>query len=275
MTTTLTCQQVRELAPGFVLGALEPEELIAVQDHIDACDAGHPEMDEFGGVVGYLALAVEPLPPPEWLRESLISAAKADLKARSRIGKTVERRAMTVAPAPLEAQVEAQAPQAGNLISLSAARVLRHRRAIFATVASIAAALAIVAAGVTYIVPGPSADASSEYINALNQPDTRKLHVASADAVGDIALLPNGTLYINLTGLGPTANDEVYAIWVTGDDGVPVKTGTFRVAGDGAAFLQVRGVSTSANLGVEIRKEANDSVVVPTGPIVVAGNISQ
>ena len=60
---TLTCDRVRELASGYVLGALDTEEMLDVADHLDSCRLGHPEVDEFGGVLPYLAASLEPVEP--------------------------------------------------------------------------------------------------------------------------------------------------------------------------------------------------------------------
>ena len=78
----MTCDRIREFASGFVLGALETDEMIAVQDHLDSCPKAHPEVNELGGVLPYLAESLEPVETPTWLRKSVIEAAKSDLTAR-------------------------------------------------------------------------------------------------------------------------------------------------------------------------------------------------
>src|SRR5512140_24945 len=108
----MTCEKVRERAPGFVLGALETEELIAVQDHLDGCDL-HAEIDELGGVVPYLAQAVPSAEPPAWLRESVIAAARADARARQRVGKGTEHRLAGHAPAASLVAAPAAAVETG------------------------------------------------------------------------------------------------------------------------------------------------------------------
>jgi hypothetical protein len=52
-----------------------PDEMIAVSDHLDSCSQPHPEVDDFGGVLPYIAESLEPVEPPAWLRESVIAAA--------------------------------------------------------------------------------------------------------------------------------------------------------------------------------------------------------
>ena len=62
--SVLSCDEVRDLAAGFVLGALDPAAMHDVRDHLATCPEAHPEMHELGGVVPYLAESVEPVEPP-------------------------------------------------------------------------------------------------------------------------------------------------------------------------------------------------------------------
>ena len=41
---TLTCDEVRDLAPLFVLDALEPDEMAAIRDHLAGCPDAHLEL---------------------------------------------------------------------------------------------------------------------------------------------------------------------------------------------------------------------------------------
>ena len=47
----LTCAEVADLAPAFVLGALEARESDAVRRHLAQCPEAHPEMAELHSVV--------------------------------------------------------------------------------------------------------------------------------------------------------------------------------------------------------------------------------
>ena len=276
----MTCDRVRELASGFVLGALDIKEMTAVSDHLDRCKLPHPEIDDLGGVLPYLAESLEPIEPPAWLRESVIAAARADLVSRSR---SVEPIALPIAAtAATETPGQAFAPVA-NLVSLSRARVSRRRRAM--TLATrIAAAVAVVAlAGYAFVLQGDldkakkaqEADASLNYMWA--QPDTLKTVLTATDgsgASGMAALRPTGHIIVRLHGLATTKGDEVYAVWVTSGGGPAVKAGTFTVDDSGSGGLEVNNVPTSANLWVFVCREPNGGVTKPTGPEVVGGTIS-
>src|SRR5204862_7278124 len=79
----MTCEQARDLAAAYVLGALEADEEAAVREHGATCDQPHPEFAELGSAVPLLAETIELVEPPESLRGRLVAAAAAaDLEAR-------------------------------------------------------------------------------------------------------------------------------------------------------------------------------------------------
>ena len=79
----LTCDEVREMAGAFVLGALEPAEEAAVRAHLATCADAHAEIAELGGVLPVLAESVPIVEPPAGLKARIMAAAAADLAARS------------------------------------------------------------------------------------------------------------------------------------------------------------------------------------------------
>jgi hypothetical protein len=276
----LTCDRVRELASGFVLGALDTNEMIAVADHLDSCTRPHREIGDLGGVLPYLAASLEPIEPPSWLRESVINAARADLVARSHSAEPI---ALPVVAAVAPAAQDAGFAPASNLVSLSRARVSRRRRAMtFAT--RVAAAVAVVAlAGYAFVLQGDldkakkaqEADASLSYMWA--QPDTYKTVLTATDssgASGMAALRPTGHIIVRVHGLATTKGDEVYAVWYSSGGSPVTKAGTFTVDDSGSGGLEVNKVPTSADLWVFVCREPNAGVTKPTGPEIVGGTIS-
>lgn len=280
----ITCDRVRELASGFVLGALEPDEMIAVSDHLDVCEKQHPEIGELGGVLPYIAESIVPIEPAAWLRESIIAAAKDDLAVRRRVGKPSERRiAEPVAVSAKPASPDPMAAPGTNVISIDGARASRRRRVLTWTT-RVAAVVAIVAlSGYSYILQGELArvhaaqDHETAILNALTRPDTRTAQLTAQDgskAGGLAALRPTGHIIVNLHSLSATSGDEVYAIWLSADGGTAAKVGWFTVDGSGEGYLEVDNVPTSASLWLFVCKEPNSNVSKPTGPIIVSGTIS-
>ena len=78
---TLTCDEIRDLAPLFVTGALDPNEMDAVREHLAGCDDAHAELLELGEAATSLLETVEPADPPAELKSRLLAAAAADLES--------------------------------------------------------------------------------------------------------------------------------------------------------------------------------------------------
>ena len=102
----LTCDEVRELAGAFVLGALEPADDAAVRAHLATCPEAHEEIAELGGVLPVLGESVPLVEPPDGLRARIMAAAADACASRSAIGRCAapprpcgRRRARLPAPA--------------------------------------------------------------------------------------------------------------------------------------------------------------------------------
>lgn len=277
----ITCDYVRELASGFVLGALESDETAAVRDHLDYCREPHPELAEFGGILPYLAVTPEPLEPPAWLRDSVISAVRADLVARQRAGQPAARPAAV--PAAAVAAPSAPVYHAAQVISFGAAHRSR-RRTVATWMTRVAAVVAVVGlAGYALVVQGDLNNAKRDeshavaLLNVLSQPDARTVPLVDNEgkgAAGFAALRPNGNIVVSLNHLSATTGDQTYMVWLSGDTSVAAKVGSFTVGDDGKGFLEVDNVSTSPSMWIFICREPNSQVTKPTGPTILSGTIS-
>jgi hypothetical protein len=277
----MSCDRISELAPGYVLGALDTDDMIEVRDHLSRCRQPHSEIAEMGGVVPYLAETIEPIEPPAWLRESVLSAARSDVDAR--------RRAQELVSLPVSLPVAARATvtplreEPAPLVLLSAARGSRRRRAMGWASRVAAAAAIVVLGGYAVVLQGDlqkaknaqSEDASLYYMWA--QPDTLRAVLVASDgsgASGMAALRPTGHILVRLHGLVRTKGEEVYAVWINSGGATPTKAGTLTVDDSGSGYLDVNNVPTTASLWVFVCREPNAGVTAPTGPIIVSGTIS-
>jgi hypothetical protein len=273
----MTCDRIREFASGFVLGALDTDEMIAVQDHLDSCPKAHPEVNELGGVLPYLAESLEPVETPTWLRKSVIEAAKSDLTARRLMGEPFARRLVDM-PSERRVAVPVAAAAPARVISLHVARASRRRRAAVWLGRAAAAALIVVVAGYAAVVQtGVGKPRGTPDIFNYLGPDTRQAVLVAFDQshAGGLAVLrPTGTIIVQVNNLQPTKGDEVYVVWLTADNGVPSKVGTLAVDDSGVGRLNVESPPTSASLWIFVCKEPNSNVTKPTGPTIVSGTIS-
>jgi anti-sigma-K factor RskA len=65
--TPMSHSEFEELAAGYVLGALEPDDEHVFQQHLGGCPACEANVRELEAVVGELAYTVPPVDPPETL----------------------------------------------------------------------------------------------------------------------------------------------------------------------------------------------------------------
>src|SRR5688572_14563319 len=107
----LSCDDVREQAASFVLGALDADEADAVRAHLASCADPHAEMAELGSVLNVLAEAVPVVEPPAALKGRILAAAAADLEARKAVGAADAQPVAPLAP---------EAPEAGSTVAPTA-----------------------------------------------------------------------------------------------------------------------------------------------------------
>ena len=115
----LTCDEVRELAASFVLGALPDDEMAAVREHLATCVQPHPEVAELAGVLPVFDASIPPVEPPAALKDRIMAAAAADLEARRSASAppvpTAVETATTTTPATEPATVTELRPRSNRL----------------------------------------------------------------------------------------------------------------------------------------------------------------
>jgi anti-sigma-K factor RskA len=72
----VTHEEQRDLAPAYVVNALEPEEARAFEEHLQGSEASREELAQLQEVTAKLAAAVVEVEPPPWLREQVLSAVR-------------------------------------------------------------------------------------------------------------------------------------------------------------------------------------------------------
>ena len=257
----MTCDQVRDLAPAFVLGALERHEEAEVRDHLATCAEPHPEFVELGEVVPALAASVELVDPPPSLRGRIMAIAAQDLAERQNAPPPILRRALAErVPMP------------------SARPILARPR--FTWALGIAAVLAIAALGAWNLSLRSELDGASAYSRAVGQvlaiaaePGSLTAILSSRDdpnRAGLAAIGPDGSIHVVMRGLAPTTDGHVYEAWVIPGSSTPTPIGWFTVGSDGTGALTASGPGT-AGVTVALTLEAGPGATTPTLPIVSSG----
>jgi len=282
-----THDDVLDLAAGFVLGALAPDEEAAVRDHLATCAEPHPEIEEFGGVVPYLADALDPVEPPASLRDRILHAAAMERPAEG--GAQVE-----LSAAPTRGRAPAPTPPAIPFPTAEerAARAAARPSRLGTWAMGIAAVLSIAVLGAWNLqlqarlsdVEGTLAAAT-----AYQQGVARVLEVAAEDGAQTALLVPadpstsavglaatgaDGTVVISMRELAPTTGTQVYEAWVIVGDAGPVPLGHFTVGASGTGVFS--GTTALAGPGaiLALTLEPGPGATIPTQPVLTIGTLA-
>jgi hypothetical protein len=292
----MTCEQARDLAPGYVLGALERTEEAAVRRHLATCDQPHPEFAALGGVVPAILedeLAdLELVEPPASLRDRISAAAASDLAANPRSAPTASSAASeppSIVAAPSATPrarpgATASSPSGPNPFPPAAeraARVERRRTGAFDWALRIAAVVAIVAAGAWTLNLQGELDRARAFdqavtavVQAAAQPGAKTAVLAqqpNQHGSGIAAVRADGSVVLAMHDLQATSGSQSYTAWVIVGRAAPVNVGDFPVDASGTRAFTTKPVATPEGAVIAVTLEPNAGNPTPTGPIVVAG----
>jgi hypothetical protein len=290
--TVLTCDDVRDRAGAFVLGALPDDEAAAVREHLATCDDAHAEIAELGGVVPYLAESLEPMEPPAELRARIMAAAAADLEQRRTslsavavpVGAAADIPAAAIPAAEPAMPSAAAAPVQAPVVQAPVGERARPSWWPFglAATAGLAAAAALAVAIIGSLATGLIRPAGDEYSTALrsvldaaSEPGSQ-IAVLASDAPdgprGLAAVQADGTVVMAMSGLDATSGSEVYAAWmIASAESDPVPIGEFQVGSDGVGYLPDGAGPASAGVVLAVTREPQPSATTPTLPILASG----
>jgi hypothetical protein len=253
------CEEVRDLAPLFATGSLEPAEMDAVRAHLATCAEPHEELLQLGEAATALLDAVPPAEPPARLRSSLLAAAAADLEAG-----THPAAPRPAAPAPVVDLAEARA---------------RRRSRIGWLLAAAAVVVALVLGG-SNLALRRDLDAAQAYRDGVTQAldlaaqpgaATALLRSEDGSVSGFGVVASDGSVRIALKGLAPTTGSEVYTAWAITGDAPPVAVGEFTVGPNGVATASGISPTTGPGAVLALTLEPAPGATAPSSPVVAAG----
>ncbi len=280
--TDLTCDEVRELAPMFVTGALDPDEMDAVRAHLADCEDAHAEILELGEAAAALLETAEPAEPPASLKPRLMAAAQADLRRRSPpgdggtgIGTGRGTRGGAGRPAPTAAGTERPG---GALVSLDRER--ERRRTRYTRLLAAAAVIVAVALGGWNLALQRQLTTAEAYRTGVDQaldlaaqPGSVTALLAAEDgSVSGFGVVgADGTVKLAVRGLPATSGSQVYTAWSIEGDTAPVSMGDFTVGSDGVAVTTATAPNAEPGAVIALTLEPNAGNQAPAGPVVASG----
>ena len=284
--TAMTCERARDLAGGYVLGALESSEEAAVRAHLETCDQPHPEFGALGGVVPAL-LELDPselVEPPASLRDRIMAAAADDLAARSDERASAPPPAQPASAAPDAARADALPrvipfPAAAERTRPAPRRVVDASR--FDWALRIAAVIAILAVGAWGLTIQGQLDRARAFdaaiaavVHAAGQPGAKTVVLSAQtgyEASGIAAVQTDGSVVLAMQDLPATTGGEVYTAWVIVGSSAPVAVGDFPQPAGGNVAMTTKPATAPEGATIALTLEPNAGNTTPKGPIVSAG----
>jgi hypothetical protein len=294
----LSCDDARDLAAGYVLGALDPDEDAAVREHLATCDQLHAEFEELAGVVPALLASgdLELVEPPAGLRDRILAAAAADLATTAPAATTAAASAPAASAAaastPAARQAQASAPAArpaattpfpgpAERAERAARRDGRGRTSALDWVLRVAAVVAIAAIGTWGLGLQRQLATAQEFdqavarvIDAAGRPGSTAVVLTAAEGrsgSGIAAVGSDGSVVLAMRNLPATNGSQVYETWVIAPEQQPVAVGGFTVDADGTAGFTTRPFPTPPGAVIALTLEPNAGNLAPMGPVVSSG----
>jgi Anti-sigma-K factor rskA/Putative zinc-finger len=276
----LTHDEAMDLAAGFVLDALEPEEMAAVREHLATCTESHDEFIELAGVVPALGASVTVVEPPASLKERVMAAAAADLEARQIAADStaIETPATLPRPAAAPPRPATAPPRPADAVVRP---IKRGPSRLAAWALGIAAVIAVVALGAWNVSLQRQLDDAQAYqqqvaavLDAAEQPGSLTAVMRASDAAGPsgfAAVTSDGVARIAMRDLAPVSGSEVYEAWVIAADGVPVALGELQLQPGGAGYLEAGGLPPESGIVLALTREPGPDATAPSTAPISAG----
>ncbi len=249
-------QDLRDLLPGYAVGALDPDELHAVEEHLPTCADCRQAVQQYRELSDGLLLATPPVAPPPRLRQALKDQLAANREPR------VSARAPARTPGRSWGGIGQWALGLAT-IALLALNVLTYLqlRALQTQQTTLAQQLNV----------------SQTALALISEPGSRTVQVKGETGGGGSFIvgqtLKTGVLFAQ--GLAQLEPSQTYQVWLIDANGTPVSAGLFRLE-PGQSFVTIlilsdRPISDYAGLGVTI--EPLGGVPAPTGPLVLTSDL--
>lgn len=252
-------ERFEELAAGYALGALEPEDEGLFSTHVTACAACERAVDQHADTLAQLAYASPAAEPPA----ELLTAIRAGVQRSGR---------------------EASFPQD----ELAAVRARRRRRLPVAPTgiaarAGVAAAAALVLGLGAWNVSlqrdvqeqGEWSGKLAQTVRALESPGTQSVPLASEDGrVLAVAVVQDDGMSLVVDGLLPNTGDTTYVLWGKSRFGDVRAVGAFDVGRPGLDV--VHGMQLGQSVGevtsfMVTQEQGETPPPVTTQPVLVSG----
>ena len=254
-----------ELAVGYALGALEPEDEERAAAHVRICGSCRAVVDASHGVAGEMAFAVPLVDPPSSLWSSIRDALPDDAFAGT--GRPAATAPRWMAPAP-RAAVRTPSRPWQSLVGAAAAVAL---------IAGLGAWNVSLRQGedVSRLAANQAA-----VLRLIEAPDTVRVPLSDPrDAVQGAAVLAGGKVWLVIDGLAANdTSDSTYVLWRTDHSGGVTAVAPFDLGGHTTEVVDVGliGADRADVSGFAVTLEKGRTMPEkPGSPTIVTGSVSR
>ncbi len=249
--------ELEELAAGYALGALTPEDEARFVRHLAGCETCHRLARDYQSVVGVLAESVDDLPASPRVKQRLMEQIAAEGRHGSAVGSPPP------APSPIaldERRPQQRRPRWNRLLPLAASLLLllglagwnvQLQRELESTRATQAA--------------------QEQILNALASGGRVWAMEATPESGGGAGVVvedpKTGQLLMHADGLPPLPQDKAYEAWVQ-KNGTMVPAGLTSAGSPGEFILQLNAKLEEIQ-AVALSQEPAHGSLSPTGPVVL------
>ena len=276
----MTKNEINNLSGAAALDAISADELAAYERFLSESEEARSEAIELADTAVILGLAVQPIEPPAGMRATLLAQIAtmpqngvAPIEA---VPVEAVPSARTMDAAPLRSVGGSTPAPAAAPATTAAERKAEQRwfRRPALAIASVAAAVAIIAGGVSVVTnfgadQNPSVSASQ--LEQLTLASDKQEIVTDIEGGGSATLMYSeklGSSAISMDGTGDLSLDAVYQLWYIGDDG-PRSAGVMPSDAEGGSWQLLEGEMHAGDVvGVTIEPKGG-SERPTTAPIVV------
>jgi len=245
---------VDELGAALALGALEPDELHAVIQHLESCTEPHNEVRSFLGAAEVIAASLEPVAPSAGLRDRLMRT----------LASTAQEHGDAATPV---------VPAAAPAIQLRRTGLLDWFSPNLARGLAAAAMVVAIAFGIWNVSLQGQVSQRDQALRAVAQAiasGQTAFRVSGTGGSGYVIADKNGTASFVGANLAPLKADQIYELWLIGSDNKPVAVGTLTPSDAVAVVPLERGISGFAVFAVTAEAHRVDA---PTSQPVMTANL--
>jgi len=250
MSRRLDCQAVDELDAALALGAVDAEEVRAVEDHLATCAEPHAQLRAFLGAHEVVAMGLDPVSPSPGLRERLMA--------------NVDRTPQEHRAAPAMAPERAAARSWLDWLSPRVARPL--------AIAAMAAVLAVGAWNLALQAQVGERDRALRAVAAAISGGEVAFRVDGSAGRGYLVDTPGTGAALVIADVAALPANQLYELWLLDAGGAPVAVGTFTPGSGAIAVIPLeRDLVGYATFAITVEP---NRVTAPTGQPVMFGKLT-